>query len=126
MLLTERNIINKHILAFLGKYELPDIDYAVLDKFKTYLFEKNLASNSIKIHFVAVKKIFEYAQRPNLIKSSPLMSKVAREDNARGYFTREELELLNKTAKEFIGNIVITEEIPLLISFMVFTLFIED
>jgi integrase len=140
--LTEKNIIHKYVKEFLGAYELPDIDYAVLDKFKTFLYTKNLAKSSIKIHFVAVKKIFDYAQRTKAIIAPPLLPKLENEDNPRGYFTVPEFDKLCETAKSLIGNtseikqkvqrgdkevekklrnVGITDEIGLLISFMVYS-----
>jgi Phage integrase SAM-like domain len=136
------NIINKHVMMFFKNYEIGDIDYALLDKFKTYLYEKNLSAGTIKINFVCLKKIFGYAQRNGLIATSPLLPKVKNEDNARGYFTTAEYLRLRRTAKKLNGmvseviqtvgegddavskklrNIEITEEIQHLIPFMVFS-----
>ena len=50
------NIINKHVMTFFRNYEIGDIDYAALDRFKTYLYEKELAAGTIKINFVCLKK----------------------------------------------------------------------
>ena len=136
------NIINKHVMTFFRNYEIGDIDYAALDKFKTYLYEKELAAGTIKINFVCLKKIFDYAQRNNVITTSPLLPKVKNEDNARGYFTVMEYKNLRQTTRRLVGtvseviqtvgegedavkkklrNIVITDEIQHLIPFMVFT-----
>ncbi|MDE2320185.1 MAG: phage integrase SAM-like domain-containing protein, partial [Rhodospirillales bacterium] len=139
---TEKNIINKYIKEFLGAYDLVDIGYTILDQFKTFLYSKNLSKGTIKIHFVAVKKIFSYGQRTNAIKSAPLFPALETEDNPRGYFTIEEFDKLCATANELIGkiskikkkiekngeqtdkklrNVEITDEIGLLIQFMVHT-----
>ena len=58
---TQEQLISKHIKDFFKRYEISDIDYLVLEKFKTYLYEKKLASSSIKIHFVCLSKIFKHA-----------------------------------------------------------------
>ena len=136
------NIISKHIMTFFKNYEIGDIDYALLDKFKTYLYEKELAAGTIKINFVCLKKIFDYAQRNNLISASPLLPKVKTVDNARGYFTLDEYKHLRRTTANLVGtiseviqtvgegdnavkkklrNIVITDEIKQLIPFMLYT-----
>ena len=136
------NIISKHIMTFFKNYEIGDIDYALLDKFKTYLYEKELAAGTIKINFVCLKKIFDYAQRNNLISASPLLPKVKTEDNARGYFALTEYKHLRRTTAKLVGtiseviqtigegeevvkkklrNIEITEEIKQLIPFMLYT-----
>jgi len=136
------NIINKHIMTFFKNYEIGDIDYKLLDKFKTYLYEKELAAGTIKINFVCLKKIFDYAQRNNIIGASPLLPKVKTVDNARGYFTLDEYKHLRRTTANLVGtvsevmqtvgegenavkkklrNIVITEEVKQLIPFMLYT-----
>jgi hypothetical protein len=136
------NIIKKHVMTFFKGCEIGDIDYALLDKFKTYLYEKNLSAGTIKINFVCLKKIFDYAQRNGIINTSPLLPKIKNEDNARGYFTTAEYLKLCKAAKRLVGkvseviqtvgegddvvskklrNIEIMEEMQHLIPFMVFT-----
>lgn len=139
-----KSIIRGHISDFLGGYELADIDYAVLDKFKTYLFDKKLAASSVKLHFVFVKKILEHAVRTKVLRSSPLLPKIKGEDNPRGYFTLPEYKALRRTARELVGskselrqvirddagadtgktkklrNIIVTDEIALLIPFMIY------
>ena len=78
----------------------------------------------------------------NIITAAPLFPKLETEDNARGYFTVQEYDKLCETAKNLIGkvsevkqkvekdgktvekklrNVEITDEIGLLISFMVYS-----
>ena len=83
----QKSLINKHIKAFFRKHEIGDIDYAALDEFKTSLYEKDLAVATIKMHFTLLSKIFNYAERNGIIKSSPAAPKIKTEDNPRGYFT---------------------------------------
>jgi len=140
-----KSLIRGHISKFLGSYELADIDYTVLDKFKAYLFSKGLAASSVKMHFVFVKKILEHAVRTKVIKAAPLQPKIKGEDNPRGFFTLPEYALLRRTANRLIGskselrqvirdeagedtgttkklrNILVTDEIALLIPFMIYT-----
>ena len=139
---SQKATVRKNLHGFFRSYDVGDIDYAVLDQFKTYLFEKDLAPSSIKINFVAVKKVLDYAQRHNYIKSSPLLPKVKNEDNPRSYFPLSEYRRLRRQAWKLIGarsevkqqvetaqgvsikklrNIDITEEIAHLIQFMVYT-----
>ena len=141
-----KSVIRGHIADFLGKYEVGDIDYAVLDKFKTYLAGKALSTSTIKLNFVFVKKILDHAQRKGVIQSTPLLPKTKTEDNARGYFALPEYALLRRSAHRLRGkrfelkrqigdgeedgdpvkykklrNIDVTDEIALLIPFMVYT-----
>lgn len=139
----QKHIIRGHIADYLGKHDLADIDYAMLDAFKTYLFGKNLAPASIKINFVFVKKILDHALRTNVIRTSLILPKVKADDNARGYFTAREYWQLCRMARKLRGetsalmqrtggtdaapelkklrNIPVTDEISVLIPFMVYT-----
>ena len=139
---SQTQIIRKHIMAFFGRSEVSAIGYAELDQFKTYLFDKKLAATSIKTHFVALKKVLDHAQRTGVIATTPLLPKVKKEDNARGFFSLPEYRLLRRTARGLVGsvsevkqrveregeetdrklrNIEITREVELLIPFMVYT-----
>lgn len=139
---SQRQIISKHILNFFNRYEIADVDYAKLDQFKTHLFSKELSPNSIKLHFASLSKIFGYAERMNIIKTSPLAPKIQNDDNPRGFFTIAEYKHLRRTAHKLVGkvskvtqtvvedgeeknknlrNIVITRQVCLLIQFMVYS-----
>ena len=139
---SQKSLINKHIKAFFKNYEIAEIDYTILDKFKTYLFEKELASTTVKLHFVAIRKIFNHAQRHNIIKVAPLLPDIKQEDNPRAYFKLKEYAALRRTARRLIGkvakikqknqdnhndsdktlrNVVVTNELLWMIGFMVYT-----
>lgn len=137
-----KTIINALVRDFFKVYEVGDVDYAVLDKYRTYLTQRGLAASSIKIHQTFVGKILEHALRMGYIKSTPLTPKVKNEDNPRGYFKPKEYRRLRTAAREMIGtltevkqnvtkgdttivkklrNIVIGGELHLLIGFMVYS-----
>ena len=136
---SQKNIISKHTIAFFKNYEISGIEYSHLDKFKTYLVDKELKNGSIKVHFSALSKIFKYAQRNNYIKASPLLPDVKNEDNPRGYFNVKEYRLLIQTVRKLVGtvseirqkidieksrklrNVVMTEEMKYLIPFWIYT-----
>lgn len=139
---TQAQLIKNHINAFFKKSEISDVDYFMLEQFKTYLHKKELASSSIKLHFVTLQKIFKYAQRNKYITSAPLIPTVKREDNPRGYFKVKEYMLLRQEARRLVGqvfeirtkgngedsngtkklrNVQITKELMYLIPFMIYT-----
>lgn len=139
---TQKSLINKHVTNFFRNYEIRDIDYALLNKFKDYLYGQDLAASTIKINFVSLTKIFKYALRHDLIKTAPTFPHVKNEDNPRGYFKLNEYQQLRRISYELLGkvakikqrkvvgddiieknlrNIVITREMQLLIPFMVYT-----
>lgn len=139
---SQRNLINKHIKTFFGAYELTDIDYPLLDQFKTYLFEQELVTTTVKAHFVAMRKIFTYGIRHGFIKYQPSLPDVKNEDNPRGHFSVSEYVRFRRAARAFVGrsgkiiskdvqngeikeknlrNIVVTEEFSLMIGFWVYS-----
>lgn len=139
---TQKALIGKHIKGFFRSYDIGDVTYAVLDKFKTYLFEQDLASASVKLHFVSVKKILNHAQKHNLIKVAPLLPDVRLEDNPRGYLKLQEYVRLRRVARTMLGhvgkikqktqinddvivktlrNVELTREFVLMLGFMIYT-----
>jgi integrase len=136
---TQKQVIRNYITKYFNAYEISDVDFATLDDFKTFLYDKQLNSSSVKIHFSTLKKIFNYAQKHKLLKYAPLFPKVKREDNARGYFTLAEYWHLCQTARKLVGsnfeikqsidggkskklrNVPITKELLYMIGFMVYT-----
>jgi integrase len=139
---SQRGIIRNHIQKFFRQIDVRDVDYMMLDNFKNKLFAVGLIPSSVKLHFVAVKKVLDYAQRANIIKTSPLLPRVKNEDNPRGYFNLKEYHLLRTTTLRMIGtvskvkqvktvddekveknlrNIIISRELLYLIPFMIYT-----
>ena len=140
--ISQRGLLRNHIAEHFNHLNVADIDYAELDKFKNRLFEKKLLNTSVKAHFVAVKKVLDYAQKINIIKTNPLLPRIKNEDNPRGYFTLKEYYLLRKTTRELVGttsevkqriikdgqettkklrNIIVDDELAYLIPFMVYS-----
>jgi len=139
---TQKALINNHIKTFFQNYEIGDVDYSLLDRFKTYLFNQELVASSVKLHFVSVKKIFGHAQRHGIIKVAPLFPKIKQEDNPRAYFKLHQYVKLRRVARRLAGyvakvkqsdplnpkeppkvlrNIVVSRELEWMIGFMVYT-----
>ena len=139
---TQRGLIGNYITRYFKNMDVRQIDYRALDGFKNFLFAQNLSATTVKTHFIPVKKILDYAQKTNLIRSSPLFPKVKSTDNPRGYFTLREYKHLRRTARKLLGqineiiqrqsvdgetrykklrNVIVTEELLSLIPFMVYT-----
>lgn len=137
---TQKQVIRKYINEFFNKYEMSDIDYSILDEFKDFLYDKELSPATIKIHFSALKKIFNHAEKNKIINHTPLFPTIKRDDSPRGYFKLNEYAFLSKTAKKLVGarfdiraksedgkqgkklrNVFITEELRCLIGFMIYS-----
>lgn len=135
-------LINGVIIPFFKPYNVTDITYQILDQFRTHLTQKKLAASSIKIYISHVKKILDHAQRMGHIKTTPIAPKVKADDNPRGYFKPWEYRAIRTAARKLIAstsevmqnvnkgniattkklrNIVISDQLHLLIGFMVYT-----
>ena len=134
---TQKQILRKYITEFFKSYNIEDIDYATLNSFKTYLYEKGLKTATIKVQFAGLNKIFKYAEIHKYIKLRPHFPTIKQEENARLPFNEAEYIKLRKTARSLVNktfdlraddglgkklrNVVVTKEIDYLIGFMAYT-----
>lgn len=141
--INQKRLIQGHIYSFFSSYQIAEITYPLQDKFRAYLAKKGLSTNTIKMHFVTLNKIFSYALRNGYITTAPTKPTIKQVDNARGYFELGEYkqlrraslrlqntfsELRHATVEDEDGNtsvllrrIIITKELLYLIPLMVFT-----
>jgi len=127
--------LESDLLPHFGKYEVADIDYAVISDYINKLStpERPLTINSLKIHLSHIKTILKYAQRVGVITSLPAFPKLKTVDTARSWFNSAEYGALhakcralvgtkirvNTKAGKFLRNVEITPEVYDLIIFMV-------
>ncbi|MFM8849591.1 MAG: phage integrase SAM-like domain-containing protein [Cytophagales bacterium] len=137
-----KTIIEGPIKKFFSSYNVTDINYQILDQFRTELTQKNLTASSIKIYISHVKKILDHAQRMGHINTTPITPKIKAADNPRDYFKPLEYRAIRTAARKLIAsktevmqniergditttkklrNIVISDQMHLLIGFMVYT-----
>lgn len=123
------------LLPHFGKYEVADIDYAVISDYINKLStpERPLTINSLKIHLSHIKTILKYAQRVGVITSLPAFLKLKTVDTARPWFNSAEYTKLHSVCRSLVGkkiridtkagkflrNVEITQEVYDLIVFMV-------
>jgi hypothetical protein len=122
------------LMPHFGKYEVADIDYAVISSYINNLStpERPLTINSLKIHLSHVKTILKYAQRVGVITSLPAFPKLKTVDTARSWFNSGEYGALHSVCRSKIGqtvkvtaqdgsflrNVTITQELYDLVIFM--------
>jgi hypothetical protein len=122
------------LLPHFGKYELSDIDYAVISDYinKLSTADRPLSINTLKIHLSHIKTILKYAQRVGVITALPAFPKLKTVDTARSWFNSKEYTALhtkgrslvgqkvriNTKANKFLRNVEITQEVYDLIIFM--------
>ena len=130
----DRARLVKDLLPYFGKYEIAEIDYAVISGYLTAVRseERPLATNSLKIHLSHIKTILRYAQRMGVITALPAFPTLRTVDNPRGWLNSLEYNKLHNTARANIGktfnkiiakgeqrrNITLTQELYDLILFM--------
>ena len=136
---TQQQIIRNYITAFFKDYDIKEVDYAALNSFKTFLYDKEIKPATINLQFAALKKIINYAEMHKFIASRPIFPKIKKEVEARLPFTEKEYIQLRRTARSLVNktfeirknlaegktkklrNVEITEEMDWLIGFMVYT-----
>jgi len=122
------------LLPHFGKYEMADIDYAVISDYinKLSTADRPLSINTLKIHLSHIKTILKYAQRVGVITALPAFPKLKTVDTARPWFNSKEYSALHSKCRSLVGqkirvdtkagkflrNVEITQEVYDLIIFM--------
>jgi hypothetical protein len=124
----EQYIFDADIVPFFRHDHVKDINYARIVAYVEHLKhrgKKPVSSNTIKIHFVYLRKVLKHAWKLGLLDRLPIFPKIKVKDNPREWFTKEQYDLLKKTIAEEIkkGTVVryhkITDELRFLTTFMV-------
>ena len=126
--------LESDLLPHFGKYEVAEIDYAVISSYINGLStaDRPLTINSLKIHLSHIKTILKYAQRVGVITALPAFPKLKTMDTARSWFNTGEYGALHSVCRASIGktvtvntkdgrflrNVTITQELYDLIIFM--------
>ena len=99
--------LEKDLLPFFKTYEVADIDYKAISGYVSSISspERNLSTNSIKVHLSHLKTILKYAQRVGVITALPAFPKLKTIDKPRGWFNSAEYNKLHNTAKGNIGRV---------------------
>ncbi len=124
----EKYIFENDIIPFFRKTSLKDVTYSRINDYVAHLKtrgKKPVGSNTIKNHFVFLRKAMKHAFKLGLLDKMPMFPKIKAKDNPREWFTKEQYDLLKKTIAEEIkkGTVVryhkITDELRFLTTFMV-------
>ena len=137
----QNNRIKGLLYEFFGDRDIKEIDYALMDDFRTDLFRRGLSNSTVKLHFSTLSKVLTYAQRYKLLDIPPVKPQIKQEDNARGFFNIREYLALRRASHRLLGTshgisqkddgkkaagqplrrVLITEEIVYVIPFMVYS-----
>jgi len=116
----EKYIYENDIIPFFRKTSLKDVTYSRINDYVAHLKsrgKKPVGSNTIKNHFVFLRKVLKHAFKLGLLDKMPMFPKIKTKDNPREWFTKEQYDLLKKTIAEEIkkGTVVryhkITDEL---------------
>jgi len=137
----QNNRIQGLLFEFFGDRDIKEIDYALMDDFRTALFRRGLSNSTIKLHFSTLSKVLNYAQRYKLLDIPPVKPQIKQQDNARGFFNLREYLALRRASHRLLGSthgisqkddgkkaagqplrrVTVTEEILYVIPFMVYS-----
>jgi hypothetical protein len=100
--------LESDLLPHFGKYEIADIDYAVISSYINGLSkaDRPLTINSLKIHLSHIKTILKYAQQVGVITALPAFPKLKTMDTARSWFNTGEYGALHSVCRASIGKAV--------------------
>ena len=59
----QNNRIKGLLYEYFGDRDIKEIDYALMDDFRTEMFRKALSNSTVKLHFSTLSKVLNYAQR---------------------------------------------------------------
>jgi integrase len=124
-------ILEKDLLPYFQNIHVKDVSYKRITEYVETLKKRNLSSQTIKNHFMHLRKILKQAWKLEMITAMPIFPTISVSDNPREWFNEEQYETLQKTIRKAIrDNVVIrlanrrllppiTEELLDLSNFMV-------
>lgn len=98
--------LNKHVLPYLGPFDVLNINYKILNEFLIYLsaLEPKLSLSTIGAYMGLARKVLVHATRHSFIDHLPEFPKVGVEDKPRGWFNVGEYKEITKVAKSLAGK----------------------
>ena len=100
--------LENDLLPFFKRYEVAEIDYKLINEYINRLNnaedDRDLSSNTLKIHLSHIKTILKYAQRMGVIHSQPAFPAIKTVDKPRSWFNASEYSKLHNTARKNIGE----------------------
>ena len=100
--------LKKDLLPFFKKVEIREVNYQLINDYIAHLnrnqSERNLSSNSIKVHLSHLKTIMKYAQQMGVLQTLPAFPKIKTVDKPRSWFSSAEYSKLHNTARKRVGE----------------------
>lgn len=124
-----KHIIYKDLVPFFKSDSLKKINYARITAYmahaKAIRGERQLSSNTMKNHFIFLRKVLKHGQKMGLLDSMPVFPTISTEDAPREWFSEAQYKFLRETIVVSYGETAkktykpIDKELLLLTIFMV-------
>jgi site-specific recombinase XerD len=125
---SDYNRYQQHLVPFFKQQDVDTITNAQLNQFVEELKGTGIKPATIKHHIVVLRKILKFAVANNQMRSLPVFPRITgklQTSQKRDYLTKDEYELIVKTAEDLansnvkVRNLPITLQMKYLIQFMV-------
>lgn len=120
-------ILKKDLLPFFRNDNVKGIDYARIQKYVDEVRKRSISSQTLKNHFIYLRKILKHAHKIGLIDKIPIFPTISTQDNPRDWFNEKQYETLEKAirgaikANAIVRYTPITTELADLTNFMMNT-----
>ncbi|WP_148291339.1 site-specific integrase [Spiribacter curvatus] len=122
----DRLKLDKDILPFFAEFNVRDITYKHIKDYVRTLSSRDLRPTTIKVHLTLINKILTVGLREGLVDRLPPMPKIKVVDSPRGWFSKEEYDLLKKTALSLAKDGVVVRYHPITREMYLLTLFMVN
>lgn len=120
-------ILKSDLMPFFKNDNVKNINYDRISAYVKRLQDRKAGSNTIKNHFIFLRKVLKQAWKLGLIDKLPIFPTISTQDNPREWFSSEQYAHLRKTIKDCIGQTPekahqpITDELRFITTFLVNT-----
>ena len=119
-------ILEKDLLPFFKSIQVKDINYKRIQEYVDHLRKRNVSSQTIKNHFIHLRKILKQAWKLELIDRLPIFPTVTAIDNPREWFTEEQYSALLGAVRKAIRDKVVVRHVPITEELMHLTQFMVN
>jgi len=102
--INDKSLLKAHIYPFFENMDVRSITYKHLNEFLGKLADADLAPASQQKHLALISKILKHAHREGYLERLPPLPTIKQKDTPRGWFSREEYEVLKDTARQIVHD----------------------
>jgi integrase len=106
-------IFNKDLVPFFRRDHVKNITYQRISEYVEYLKKRSVGSNTIKNHFIYLRKLLKHAHKMEMIDKLPIFPTISTQDNPREWFNDEQYEALQRAIRKAIQDKVVVRYVPI-------------